>query len=723
MARRPVVSKGAALATAATLTAGVAGAQSQNTEAPAALDPIEVTSGVPAPGARQAQATAVDVLEGADKARRQGAGLGQTLEHLPGVSSVSTGNNVGKPVIRGLSGNRVRILSNGTGVDHQQYGTRHAPNMDPFLSDRIEVVRGVSGILYGSDALGGAIDVQSQPLGFSDDGTRRTDGEVITGFHGNNDQWNNGFKVDSRGEHWSFSAGVMRREADNTEVPDDRTAFNPETSTPFQSRESSDTPAYTGTLPFTDFEQTNGQLGVGYRDDFGAVRLRYQGWRNEHNFLLPPPAGNRPPGQGPEGIGQDLDNDEVQLSAELPVATEPDWTLKPSFTWQNNRRRSNAQGNPRSDLFDGNIDVEFDQYTARLEAEHGLIGPFDAGTVGVEVRRKEQVSRGTTQLAPGGEVDNLAAFVFEERSFGPLTLQAGLRHDRVETVGDAGETRAATRFDGRDRDSHSVTTGSLGGTFRLTDNLTVATNLGRGFRAPTLFERFADGVHGGVAAVQRGNPDLDPERSLEADMALRWQSPWLSASATAYRNQIDDFIFLADTGAENSGGLPIFEYRQGDATLTGVELEATAQVTETMEVSAVYEAVDGDNDDTGNDLPLQPADELRLDGTWRPAGHGWIRAPYVRLGLRYNASKQAAGNEPFAQFDGAPFGTASTDSYTVADLGAGFRFGAEASAPRVDVSVRNLTDESYRNFLDTYKGYALSPGRDVRLTLTVPFGG
>ena len=114
-----------------------------------------------------------------------------------------------------------------------------------------------------------------------------------------------------------------------------------------------DAPAYSGELDFTDFEQTNGQLGVGYRGDFGELRLRYTGWRNEHNFLLPPPAGQLPPGQGPEGIGQNLENDSVQLEARLPAAS--DWTLVPTLAWQNNLRQSNAAGTPRSELFDGTI--------------------------------------------------------------------------------------------------------------------------------------------------------------------------------------------------------------------------------------------------------------------------------------------------------------------------------------------------------------------------------
>ncbi|PAU82496.1 TonB-dependent receptor [Halovibrio salipaludis] len=663
------------------------------------------------------QAAQIDVLQGEEKDRRESATLGQTLDHLPGVDTVNAGNQAGKPVIRGLSGNRVRILSDGIGVDHQQFGTRHSPNVEPFLSERIEVVRGASSILYGSDALGGAVDVKPLPLTFNSGGSPNTSGEALLGHATNNSQNDLGLKGTSQGERWTFTGGIIHRDAGDVTVPDDRTFFPPPPSDAGKRR----APAYTGSLDYTDFDQTNGQIGVGYRGTFGEVRMRYTGWRNEHNFLLPPPAGNKPPGQGPEGVGQNLENDELRLDATLPV--NDTWTLEPTLAWQNNLRQSNAAGVPRDELFDGTIDIEFDQYTTRLEARHGQLAFLDAGRMGIEYRTKQQVSRGTTQLTPGGRVTNVGLFAFEERTLGRLTLQAGLRQDWTETIAKSSKTAAPTSFSGSDSNDYSVTSGSFGGSYALTDNLTLASNIGRGFRAPTLFELHADGVHAGVAAVQKGNDDLDAEKSLNTDLSLRWRSHQTSASATVYRNAIDNYIYLHDTG-NTQDALPVFQYQQTDAVLTGVELTARAQMTETLELSTTYSAVDGENDQTGEDLPLQPADELLVAGTWTPGNWGWARSPYVRLGLRHNASREAAPGEPFVQFDNAPFGTASTDAYTVADLALGFSVDGVTGAPmRFSLEVRNLTDKTYRDFLDTYKGYALSPGRDVRMTLRVPLGG
>jgi iron complex outermembrane receptor protein/hemoglobin/transferrin/lactoferrin receptor protein len=666
------------------------------------LDAIEVTAGVPVPGDPMLQAANVDVLAGEELRRRERFTLGETLDALPGVASITAGSTVGKPVIRGLTGNQIQILSNGIGVDYQQYGARHPPNIDPFLAGRIEVVRGASSLLYGSGALGGAIDVQAPAFVFAAPGENEANADTLFVYHSNNDQWDVGAKARASSDWLSIDAGLIRRNAGNLNTPDAKTAA--ETGDPSD-------PKFTGELPFTDFDQINGQFGVGFLTGIGEFGARYSQWNNENNYLLPTGG----------GIGLWLRNDELQLTGAMPLASG--WELKPTLSWQNNLRRANSAGTPLSAGYDGTVHLEFDRYVARFEAIHGALGPFDGGTLGVEYAKKTQYSRGATVLSPGGEVSNLALFAFESKDIGALTLQAGLRYDWHTVTGDAGKTSAPVNFTGRDEHNFGELTGSLGAVYRVTDQLAIASNLGRGFRAPSLFELYADGVHGGVAAIQEGNPNLDAETSLNIDLGARWRSDRLQASATVYRNAIDNYIFLEDT-FQSRNGLPVFEYQQDDALLTGLELEARWQVTDQLELGGTLDLVRGTNDRTDEDLPLLPADSLRLEATYRFAERGPIREPYLTVGMRHAASKDAAPGEPFAQFDRLPFGTASTDAYTLADLDLGFAFRAFGNRlARVDLAVRNLFDTEYRDFLDTYKGYALSPGRDVRISLSVPFGG
>ena len=704
----------ALLAGLALVTAQAVPAQSvSEAESTPAGDELEsiVGTGAPVPGEPLLQSSQVDVLQGDDKARQEGASLGETLDSLAGVASIGAGNGVGKPVIRGLSGQRVRLLSGGVGVDHQQFGARHSPNIDPFLSDRIELVRGAQSVLYGSDALGGAGNVLPMAIPYGEP----LAGDSLVRYRSNNAQWDTGLRLGGGSDDLGFSAALIRHSAGNIETPDEPTYFPPPPADPALR----DEPAYTGELDYTGFEQLNGRVAAGWRGLGGDWSLQYTRWDDEHEFLLPPPAGMKPPPAGEEGVGQWLDNEELRAAGEFRHAGI---TWKPVLMWQNTRRRSNAAGNDLGVPFDGSIDLEFDRYTARLEGVHGPVLGLDGGRVGIEYATKDQVSRGRVQLSPGGDVDNLALFAFEERAFGPLLIQAGLRFDHHETVARESKTESAdTNFSGTSRNSYDVFTGSIGGTLQLSSEVALAANVGRGFRAPSLFELHANGVHGGVAAVQRGNPDLEEETSLNTDLSLRWVSSEVRMIATVYRNVIDDYIYPRDTGA-TQGGLPVFEYTQGKAQLHGAELSVERRVTSWLTLSGTAEAVEGELRGSGDDLPLMPADNLRVAAEFAPGEWGVLRDPYLELGVTFVASKDAAPGEPFSQFDNAPFGSASTDSYQLVDLSAGVGVPLGGRTADLGLRVTNLTDETYRAFLDTYKGYALSPGRDIRLTARVPFG-
>ena len=238
-----------------------------------------VVTGVAAETDVQNAAGDIDVIDGAVKRRTQTASLGASLDRLAGVSNIGTGSQVGKPVIRGLSGNRIRVLKDGIGVNFQQFGVRHPPNIDPFLSDRIEVVRGASSVLYGSDAIGGAINVIPVPIPFAEPGQTRVSGRVMGHYAGVNDERTGGLRLNVAQGGFGLTAAILTRDGDDLEVPDVGTF--PETGIPGR-------PNFSGKLDHTDFRQENGEIGIGYRGGFGDVSVRYEKWDNEQNFLLPP---------------------------------------------------------------------------------------------------------------------------------------------------------------------------------------------------------------------------------------------------------------------------------------------------------------------------------------------------------------------------------------------------------------------------------------------------
>jgi len=209
----------------------------------------------------------IAIVAGTEKRRRQGASLGDTIRHLSGVDSISTSTNIGKPVLRGFSGNRVRVLSNGIGLDFQQFGVRHMPTVDPFIADRIEVVRGAQSLLYGSGALGGAVNLLPDLPPTGPEGAWTVGGETTLEYQTAYEQITGVQKLNGAIGRLGFAATLVGRKSDGLNTPNGSEALT--------SGNPSD-PLVTGSVPFTDYEQLNGDINIGYMTDIGQIRLRYE---------------------------------------------------------------------------------------------------------------------------------------------------------------------------------------------------------------------------------------------------------------------------------------------------------------------------------------------------------------------------------------------------------------------------------------------------------------
>jgi iron complex outermembrane receptor protein/hemoglobin/transferrin/lactoferrin receptor protein len=664
----------------------------------------------------------VDVLTGDTKFSRQQTSLGSSLDELAGITNISTGSQVGKPVIRGLSGSRVRVLDDGAAMDYQQYGVRHGPNVDPFTSERIEVVRGAASVQYGSDALGGAVNVISNSLPDAIDSEPFLQGQTLGEFSTNNDELVGGLHLNGASGRWGLAGTLIRRAAGNMKAPDVPT---------FQESNDTSSPKFSGELDHTDYDQLNGSLGIGYQTGIGQVSAEYTRWQNNHNFLLP----------NGRGLGQNLENNSLQIEGDLDLGNN--FTLTPQFTYSQNLRQSSPGGGnaePRSELPDdgfAHLDILLNSYNSKAELEHPAVGPF-AGTIGLEYKYQDQETRGVEPLVPSAKINNLAAFVFEQAELDNLTLSFGARFDARTQKAEPNPDLNLPDYAGGETDdvlnqSYYEFSGSVGATYQFTEELALATNIGRGFRAPSLFNLHVDGVHGGIAAYQVGNPYLDSEHSLNTDLSLRWRSNTVQAKATVYRNTIDNYMFLVNTGefaGENNNAPPILEFVQGKARLLGANADITAQVLSWLQLSGTFETVEGKNVD-GNipevdALPLLPPTKLSGKIKVMRSSLGRLDNTFLSLGVQYASSKEAAGRyEPFWQFGNSPqfsdFGVASTDAYTLfnSTIGAEILFWDRPIS--LQISGNNLLNTAHRDFLDTYKGYALSPGRDITFRVNVPF--
>jgi len=526
----------AAVASAPLLTTS---ALAQAEDEPLIAEPVIVT-GTAQRASPLTTPSDVSVIAGKEKDRIASAGLGSFADGFAGVDTLATGDQVGNVVIRGLSGNRVRILSNELSLDFQQYGIRHPANIDPYIAERIEVMRGSSSILYGSDAIGGVVNVISKRPPSAASGETLFGGRATLGYQSASRQATGAVTLEGANGPFGAVGTVVLRDSDGLVVPDEPTALA--TGNPRD-------PLETGDVPFTDYEQQNWDVSLGYETRRGPVILRWEAYRSDQNYVLPdpPPPDFDAPLQ-PGGLGQDRENDIVRLFANLDLGG--DFELSPSLSYVRNSRLAGPGGNepqPRSTLpGSAVIDIVRKNVTARVDLKHGPQLAGLTGRIGAEAVLIDQESRGAVALTPGGEITKFAVFALEEASFGNLIVNTGARFDYIETEADPEKTAQPDFFatvspDLLTRD-YTVFSGSFGAVYRLGNDLSLTANVSRGFRAPSIFELFVNGVHGGVSAVQRGDPTLDAETSLSIDAAIRYEGDRARFKLTGYVNDIQDYI-------------------------------------------------------------------------------------------------------------------------------------------------------------------------------------
>ncbi len=689
--------------------------------APVPLRELVVTG---TPGVRSAMETPqnVSAVGEEDLSAYRSASLGDLLARtVPGAASIQTGSQVGIPVLRGLSGTRVRVLQNGVGQEFYQYGARHHPTTSLFEAQRVEVVRGPSSILYGSDALGGAVNILTKELPSAAEGETLLGGDLATQYFSNNGETAGHLDLHAARGGFGFRGGMEIRDGNDASAPDAPDFFETTAAGTARTGKFGD-PKYTGSLPHTGFNQWSAYAQAGFRGRSGNGELLVTHWDNENNFLLPAGGPKGSQTNPPLGVGLHLAQTNISVKGHVVLDQV---TLRPTFSYQKAVRQAAAPGNLIQNDPDFKVDLSKDVFTGRLEMIHVPLKGLE-GTLGVEWSLQDGESLGPVKLEPGARVSNLGLFVFEEREAGPWVFSAGGRVDRRSMEADA---NSLTRDQDLLQQDYLVASGSLGAAYRLDSGVTFTSQIGTGFRAPTVFELFANGEHGGVAAYQRGDPELDPEHALNLEASIRLSRDRVSGELTGYWNRIDNYIYLKNTGTETESGLAVYQADQTNATLKGLEGNLAVSLLSWASLGGHFSRVEGSGDGLGNPaggigdgpLPLLPPTQVGAFLEARNAARGAFRGSSLRLSVSRAVEKDAAGVlEPFSQFDRIPFGTASTQGFTLVALEARTTVQMGPTPVLVSLTVDNLLDEAYRSFLDTYKGYALSPGRNIGLRLSAP---
>lgn len=642
--------------------------------APVRAEPVNVTS-TRVPIADADSPLSTSVLSGEEVHQEGGVSLAHSLAKLPGVRNVSSGEQIGKPMIRGLFGPRVLVLTDGSRLEDYSWSDEDGPSLDARIADRIEVIRGPASVLYGSEALAGVVNVIPSELSYSSDGSaQRHQAAEAYGGSGNIELGGVAMVDGARANHAWRVIGTGRF-AQNYQTPN-------------------------GQQPNSSFWAFNGEGAFGVRSDKGSTTFRAAHYGGEFHLLEASGPDPADPQGGP--VRQTLD-DRLQITSDRMargVRFESKLQLQRHGLTEVSDDCVPAPGQTTCTKVKDRpaFALTLNTVSADLLAHHGTRDAL-SGTLGVSGLYQNSSSTGPIFLVPGATITSGAAYAFEQLSLGRVSLVAGAR----------GEERSLTSEDrpeiARPADSRSWSAFSAdaGVVVHVTENLSLNSNLGTGWRAPTLFDLYANGPNLAEARFEMGDPALKTERARTIDGGLRFTSGWLRASVTAFDNQVDDFIFTDPTRTVQNG-LPVFRHTQANARLVGGEASLEARVTQALTLRASHDRVQGDERDANIPLPLMPPPRTVFGAEIAAPDRGAWR--HFRLGgdVEMNAKQTRLNPDDFA-----------TEGYTLVNLDFSFERATRRGPSRFDVMVRNALNTSYRDFLSRYKTFATEPGINVIL--------
>lgn len=625
------------------------------------------------------------VLEGDQLTLEQKGSLGETLNKQPGVSSSYFGPGASRPIIRGLDGDRIRVLRNGVGaLDASSLSYDHAVPLDPVNVERIEIVRGPAALLYGGSAIGGVVNSFDN----------RIPTAAIEGIHGAGELRYGGAdttrssagKLEAGDGTFALHLDANSRQFNDLKIPGDaRSRHAPP---------SEDGDAKNGRLGNSDGRQDGGAIGGSYTWDDGYAGLSYSNY--DSNYGSP----------AEEDVRIRMKQDHYAFASELRNLQGPFSSVKLDAGYTDYEHRE-IEGGETGTTFKNK------GYEARVEARHLPLGPLN-GVIGAQVSRSEFSALGEEAFVPQTDTNSGALFILEElQASERLTLSLGgrLEHTTVDPDGKGNE-----RFANANRSS-SFTAGSLssGAVYTLTPIWSLAATLGYTERAPTFYELYANGAHVATGTYEVGDAKLSKEKAVSSDLALRFDNGTHKGSFGVFYSHFSNYIGLLgsgrtlnDEGEEDADGIPEYSYSGVRARFVGFEAQDRWQLGESaygkfaLDLSGDYTRAT--NLDNGQALPrIAP---LRLN-----SGLLWeLDRWQARLDVEHAAGQGRV-----------PDNESGTDGYTTFGASAGYRFDIGSSQWLAFVKGENLTNQTVRYASSILRDIAPAAGRSVEVGLRTTF--
>ncbi|MBQ9260571.1 MAG: TonB-dependent receptor [Prevotella sp.] len=518
------------------------------------------------------------------------------ISHQPGISQLTTGGSISKPIIRGLGYNRVVVMSEGVRQEGQQWGDEHGVEVDGSSINSVEILKGPASLMYGSDAMAGVVILHPQPT--LPEGEMKAN--VSTEYQTNNGLF--AYNLSMAGNQKGFVWNAR---------------FSDKMAHAYKNK-------YDGYVPGSQFRERAGRLMLGVNKSWGHSRLTWTSYHLTPGIV----EGERDPETGE--LVCNTDNVKTYSKA-LPFQEVKHYKLvwdnslnlstgylKAIIGYQQNRRKEYEESEDEYELF---FKLHTLTYDLRYVTNQWNGWKLSTGIGGMY---QKSGNEGEEYLIPDYRLFDFGIYATATKSLGDRwTLNGGVRYDHRRMHGDELIEDGDLRFTDFSRHFNGLT-GSIGAVCNINEHFNLRMNVARGFRTPNMSELASNGVHEGSIRYELGNQQLKAEYSLQADLGLDFTSRYVSAQLALFANRIDNYIFTHRLPEEIEEGYLTYAYTQGDARLLGFEAGVDFHPVHSIHFSNTFSFVDAQQMHASSDtkyLPFTPAPRWTSELKWELFHH------------------------------------------------------------------------------------------------------
>ena len=603
------------------------------------------------------------LLSGAKLQQQLGGTLAETIENEPGIAKQSMGPASARPVIRGLGGDRLVILEDGSETgDASAISTDHAVTADLMTAERIEILRGPASFLYSSNALGGIINIEREKT-----------------IANRPDQVHGTVSVQGNSVDAGYSLGT------SLGIPAGPLGLQLQLS--YRNTQDISTPE--GSLINTDIETFDGSTGLNWLFSRGSIGIKAGYYDSRYGI----PGGFT--GAHPEGVRIEMDRREMGGTFDYHI---PDHFVKRIKADVGYTRYHHKELETETII---GTEYGILTSTASIRADHSPVANlFDRGVISIQGSIRDFAASGTG--IPRNDERSLGISLFEEKKISSFLLSGALRFDVNTIIPDEEDSSEVGIIA---EQSFSDFSGAISASWNATDQFLLGLSAARSFRTPTPEELFSDGPHLAAYSYEIGNSTLEPETGISLEGFIKYTSETALLELSVYRNAFDNYVFARATGDTNfRTRLPLYQYSGEEALFTGGELTFEWQFLEHLVGKGVMSYVRGARTESGNSLPFIPP----LQGS---------------LGLRWHSTlffagltaRMATAQDQVGEFE------EPTDGYIALDATAQYRIITESLLHTFILGFDNVLNTTYRNHLSRTKAIMPEPGRSVRVLYRLYF--